>query len=85
MYIHWCVGTFWGIFMIMKEADVKEAVIDHVQQIYEQAKKELEKVQCPQHGQALKKLDFDRANGRFGIETCCEEGEKLVNEAIAKL
>lgn len=69
----------------MKEEDVKEAVIDHVQKIYEQSKLELEKVQCPQHGQALKKLDFDRANGRFAIETCCEEGEKLVNEAIKHL
>lgn len=69
----------------MKETDVKEAVIDHVQQIYEQAKVELEKVQCPEHGQALKKLDFDRANGRFAIETCCDQGEKLVNEAITRL
>ncbi|MCK5883721.1 MAG: hypothetical protein KAG61_08535 [Bacteriovoracaceae bacterium] len=69
----------------MKETDVKDAVIDHVQQIYEQAKVELSKVQCPEHGKALQKLDFDRANGRFAIETCCDHGETLVNEAIAKL
>ncbi len=69
----------------MKENDVKEAVIDHVQKVYELAKVELEKVQCPQHGQALKKLDFDRTNGRFKIETCCAQGESIVNEAITKL
>ncbi len=67
------------------EGQIKEAVIDKVQQIYEQAKKDLENVQCPEHGKALKALDFDRANGRFKIETCCDQGEKLVNEAITKL
>ncbi len=69
----------------MEEKDIKDAVIDHVEKIYQQAKKDLEKVQCPEHGQALKKLDFDRTNGRFAIETCCAVGERLVNEAIARL
>jgi hypothetical protein len=64
---------------------IQDAVIDHVQKIYEQAKVELEKVQCPVHGTALKKLDFDRSCGRFNIETCCDQGENLVNEAITKL
>ena len=68
-----------------EQEDIKEAVIDHVQKIVEKAREQLLEVQCPQHGQALKRLDFDRANGRFKIETCCDEGEKLVNEGIAKL
>jgi hypothetical protein len=67
------------------EGQIKEAVIDKVQEIYEQAKKQLDTVQCPEHGKALKTLEFDRANGRFKIETCCDQGEKLVNEAITKL
>lgn len=69
----------------MKENDIKEAVIDHVEKIYEMAKNELEKVQCPQHGQALQKLDFDRSSGRFNIKTCCDQGEQLVTSAINKL
>lgn len=68
-----------------EEIVIEEAVIDHVQRIYEQAKAELSKVKCEEHGQALLKLDFDRANGRFKIETCCDKGETLVNEAITKL
>lgn len=68
-----------------QEDQIKDAVIDQVQKIYEQAKVELEKVQCPVHGQALKKLEFDRSAGRFQIATCCNLGEKLVEEAIAKL
>ncbi len=64
---------------------IEGAVIDKVQEIVERSKRELEKIQCPEHGQALKKLDFDRANGRFVIETCCATGETLVNSGIATL
>lgn len=67
------------------EGQIKEAVIDKVQQIYEDAKKKLDTVQCPDHGKALKTLEFDRANGRFKIETCCDKGENLVNDAIINL
>ena len=69
----------------IEEGDVKEAVIDKVQEMYEQAKKELEKAQCPEHGKALKELSFDRSNGRFKIETCCDNGEKPVNDAIVNI
>jgi len=65
--------------------EVKEAVIDKVQEMFEQAKSELEKINCPTHGKALKKLEFNRSIGRFDIETCCDQGDKLVQEAIAKL
>jgi hypothetical protein len=65
--------------------EVKEAVIDKVQEMFEKAKSELEKVLCPTHGVALKKLEFNRNEGRFNIETCCDEGDKLVQEAIAKI
>lgn len=67
------------------ENDIKEGVIDKVQEIVEMSKKELMKVQCPEHGQALKELHFDRANGRFKFDTCCKKGEALVEEAIKKL
>ena len=64
---------------------IEEGVIDQVEKVVKRAKEELEKVQCPEHGQALKSLDFDREQGRFKIDTCCEKGEKLVNEAIEQL
>ena len=64
---------------------IREGVIDKVEEMFKMAKAELEKVQCPIHGQALKKLEFNRSIGRFDIETCCDEGEKLVQEAIANL
>ncbi|WP_127716843.1 hypothetical protein [Halobacteriovorax sp. HLS] len=67
------------------EGHIKEAVIDKVQEMFELAKKELQKVECPEHGKALNSLEFDRANGRFKIDTCCPVGENLVNEAIIKL
>lgn len=65
--------------------DIKEGVIDKIQEIVEMSKKELEKVQCPEHGQALKDLQFDRANGRFKFNTCCKNGEALVEFAIKRL
>jgi hypothetical protein len=67
------------------QEDIKEAVIDHIELIVSKAKEKLLTVQCPEHGQALKKLDFDRDHGRFKIETCCDEGEKLVNQGIQNL
>jgi|GEM_PF-3272546 len=65
--------------------DIKKSVIDQVEEVVARAKEQLEKVECPDHGQALQKLEFDRAAGRFAIETCCDEGEKIVNEAMAQL
>lgn len=65
--------------------EIKEAVIDKVQEMFEKAKLELEKINCPVHGKALKKLEFNRSIGRFDIQTCCDEGEKLVQEAISKI
>lgn len=65
--------------------DIKEGVVDKIQEIFEQSKKELQKVECPEHGQALKNFEFDRANGRFKFDTCCKDGEALVEAAIAKL
>lgn len=65
--------------------NIKEGVIDKIQEIFDMSKKELEKVQCPEHGQALKDLQFDRTNGRFKFDTCCPEGESLVEAAIQKL
>lgn len=64
---------------------IEEGVIDKVQEVVDKAREQLNQVQCPEHGQALKKLDFMRDQGRFKIETCCEEGEKLVNKAIQDL
>jgi hypothetical protein len=64
---------------------IENAVVDHVQKIVDHAKSELEKIECPKHGQALQKLEFDKANGRFKIETCCSDGEGLVNQGIEKL
>lgn len=58
--------------------DIKEGVVDKIQEIFEQSKIELSKVQCDEHGQALKNLEFDRANGRFKFDTCCPNGEALV-------
>ncbi len=65
--------------------DIKEGVIDKIQEIFESSKIELKKVVCPDHGVALNDLEFDRANGRFKFDTCCPEGNKLVEAAIAKL
>ena len=65
--------------------EIEEGVIDKIQEIFEQSKIKLQKVQCPVHGQALKDLQFDRANGRFKFDTCCEQGEALVEAAIAQL
>lgn len=65
--------------------DIKEGVIDKIQEIFESSKLELKKVVCPEHGVALKDLEFDRANGRFKFDTCCPKGNKLVEVAIAKL
>lgn len=64
---------------------IEESVIDQIQKVVERARKDLELVECPEHGKALKKLDFIREQGRFKIETCCDQGEKIVNEAIGKL
>lgn len=68
-----------------EENQIKEGVIDKVEEMFKMAKVELEKVQCPDHGQALKKLDFNRDIGRFDIECCCDGGEKLVEAAIATI
>jgi hypothetical protein len=65
--------------------DIKEGVVDKIQQIFEESKAKLSEVQCPTHGQALKNFEFDRANGRFKFDTCCEEGEALVQKAIEAL
>lgn len=64
---------------------IEEGVIDKVQEVVDKAREQLKQVQCPEHGQALEKLDFNREEGRFKIETCCKEGEKLVNTAINNL
>ncbi len=64
---------------------IKSAVIAQVEQVIERSKKQLEAIQCPEHGQALKKLEFNNETVRFNIETCCAQGELLVEEAIAKL
>jgi ssDNA-binding Zn-finger/Zn-ribbon topoisomerase 1 len=64
---------------------IEDGVIDKLEEVVDKARKELMTVQCPEHGQALKKLDFKRDEGRFQIETCCENGEKLVNAEIQKL
>ena len=68
-----------------EEEGIKEGVIDKIQEIFESSKAELQKVNCPEHGVALKDLEFDRANGRFKFDTCCPEGNKLVEAAIANL
>lgn len=68
-----------------EQKKIEEGIIDKIQEVVEKAKEQLLLVQCPQHGQALKKLDFNREQGRFKIETCCDEGERLVNSAIANL
>lgn len=65
--------------------DIKNGVVNKIQEIFEQSKIELVKVQCGLHGQALKSLDFDRVKGRFNFETCCPEGEILVQKAIELL
>ncbi|MCO4793178.1 MAG: hypothetical protein KC493_05685 [Bacteriovoracaceae bacterium] len=65
--------------------DIKEGMVDKIQEIFDKSKLEMEKIQCPEHGQALKNFEFDRTNGRFKIDTCCPDGEKLVQEAINKL
>lgn len=68
-----------------EQEDIKKSVIDQVEQVVARAKEQLLNVECPDHGQALQKLEFDRTAGRFAIETCCDEGEKMVNEALAHL
>lgn len=68
-----------------EEGQIKEAVIDHLQEVVDQARAKLELIQCPEHGQALKKLEMVRAEGRFDIKCCCDIGEKLVEEAIGSL
>lgn len=67
------------------ETDIREGIIDKIQMIFEQSKIELQKVQCETHGQALKDLQFDRANGRFKFDTCCSKGNDLVEDAIKRL
>jgi ssDNA-binding Zn-finger/Zn-ribbon topoisomerase 1 len=67
------------------DANIKEGVVDKIQEIFEKSKVQLQKVQCPEHGQALKELEFDRGNGRFKFDTCCVEGNKLVEAMIANL
>jgi hypothetical protein len=67
------------------EENIKKGVVDKIQEIFEESKKELSKVQCPTHGQALLDLQFDRSCGRFKFETCCPEGEALIEAAIQKL
>ena len=69
----------------IKEADVTGAVKDQVENVFDRAKEQLLKIQCSEHGQALKTLDFDKSNGRFKIETCCSAGEALINNAITSL
>lgn len=68
-----------------EEGEIKEAVIDHLQEVVDQSRETLLKVNCPEHGTALKKLDMVRAEGRFVIECCCPAGEALVEAAIAVL
>ncbi|MGB0454736.1 MAG: hypothetical protein ACPGJV_13590 [Bacteriovoracaceae bacterium] len=64
---------------------IKEGLIDKVQEIFEMSKRELQKVQCEEHGQALLDMKFDRTNGRFQFDTCCEKGEELIQIAINNL
>ena len=64
---------------------VQQAVIDQIEKVVERSKSQLEKIDCPKHGQALKKLEFNKKTARFNIDTCCPEGEKLVEEAISKI
>ncbi len=68
-----------------EEGQIKDAVIDHLQEVVNQAKEKLELINCPEHGKALKTLDLIRDEGRFDIKCCCDAGEKLVEEAITKL
>ena len=68
-----------------EEGEIKEAVIDHLQEVVDQAKAALQKIECPEHGQALKELKMNREEGRFQIDCCCDAGEKLVEEGINKL
>lgn len=67
------------------ENQIKDAVIDQLSQVIDQAREKLKTVQCKEHGQALEKLGFDRARGRFDIVCCCDAGEALVEEAIKDL
>jgi len=69
----------------INKSDIKEGIIDKIQEIFESSKIKLELVTCPHHGKALKDLQFDRVNGRFKFETCCDQGNKLVQSAIEKL
>ncbi len=68
-----------------QEDALKEGIVDMIQLVFERSKEELLKVECPEHGKALKTLDFDRDSGRFKIDTCCEQGEALVQKAIENL
>tara|TARA_Y100000590_G_scaffold263893_1_gene296309 strand:+ start:159216 stop:159440 length:225 start_codon:yes stop_codon:yes gene_type:complete len=68
-----------------EEGQIKDAVIDHLQEVVNQAKAKLELINCPEHGKALQNLELIRDAGRFDIKCCCDAGEKLVEEAIANL
>lgn len=67
------------------DKDIKKGVVDKIQEIFEKSKIELKKIKCPIHGQALINVDFNREVGRFKFDTCCQEGETLVQGAIDKL
>lgn len=67
------------------ETDIKEAVIDQLEEVVNKAREELSVIKCSDHGTALLKLDMIRAEGRFDIKCCCDKGEALVEAAIAKL
>ena len=67
------------------ESEIKEAVIDQLQQVIDSARETLKTIQCKEHGTALIKLDFLRSEGRFKIDCCCSKGEALVEEGIKNL
>lgn len=67
------------------ETQIKDAVIDQLEEVVKKARADLSQVLCVEHGVALLKLDMIRAEGRFDIKCCCDKGEALVEAAIAKL
>jgi hypothetical protein len=67
------------------ETDIKDAVIDQLEEVVNKAREDLKAVMCTEHGQALKTLKMIREEGRFDIKCCCDKGEALVEAAIAKL
>lgn len=69
----------------VEESEIKDAVIDHLQEVINNARESLKSIKCETHGIALKKLDFLRSEGRFKIDCCCPEGEKLVEVGIKNL